>query len=150
MTIEKAINTDHEILTGITKRSKAHWGYSEEQIEIWSEFLTISSGYIDANAVYKLIVENHIVAYYSFLHEDEKTIKLDNLFVLPEYIGKGLGRSLMEHFLLNIKKTNANKITLNSEPNSELFYSKLGFAKVGEIETSIKDRFLPIMELIIK
>ena len=69
MTIEKAINTDHEILTEITKRSKAHWGYSEEQIEIWSEFLTISSGYIDANAVYKLIVENHIVAYYSFLHE---------------------------------------------------------------------------------
>ncbi|QOG00950.1 GNAT family N-acetyltransferase [Flavobacterium sp. MDT1-60] len=149
MTIEKAINTDHQILTQITRKSKAFWGYSEEQIEIWSEFLTITSSYIDANPVYKLSVEDQIVGYYSFFNQDEKTIKLDNLFVLPEYIGKGLGRLLMEHFLFNIK-TNANTITLNSEPNAEPFYSKLGFVKVGEIETSIKDRYMPIMELTIK
>lgn len=150
MIIEKAISTDHETLTEITKKSKAFWGYSEEQILIWSEFLTVSSGYIDSNPVYKLIVGDQIVAYYSFLNEDEKTVKLDNLFVLPEYIGKGLGLLLMEHFLLKIKKTNAHKVTLHSEPNAELFYSKLGFVKTGQIETSIKDRFMPIMELIIK
>jgi GNAT superfamily N-acetyltransferase len=148
MTIEKATNTDHQILTQITKKSKAFWGYSEEQIEIWSKFLTVTSSYIDANTVYKLSVEDQIVGYYSFFNQDEKTIKLDNLFVLPEYIGKGLGRLLMEHFLLNINK--ANTITLNSEPNAEPFYSKLGFVKVGEIETSIKDRYMPIMELTIK
>lgn len=150
MIIEKAISTDHGTLTEITKKSKAFWGYSEEQIQIWSEFLTVSSGYINSNPVYKLTVEDKIVAYYSFLNEDEKTVKLDNLFVLPEYIGKGLGLLLMEHFLSKIKKTNANKVTLHSEPNAELFYSKLGFVKTGQIKTSIKDRFMPIMELIIK
>lgn len=150
MVIEKANNTDHEILTQITKKSKAFWGYSEEQIEIWSSFLTVTSGYIEANAVYKISVEDQIVGYYSFITQDEKIIKLDNLFVLPEYIGKGLGRLLMEHFLLNIDKTETTTITLNSEPNAELFYSKLGFVKVGEIETSIKDRYMPIMELTIK
>ena len=150
MVIEKANNTDHEILTQITKKSKAFWGYSEEQIEIWSTFLTVTSGYIEANAVYKISVEDQIVGYYSFINQDEKTIKLDNLFVLPEYIGKGLGRLLMEHFLMNIDKTDTKTMTLNSEPNAELFYSKLGFVKVGEIETSIKDRYMPIMELTIK
>ncbi|MNG25839.1 putative acetyltransferase [compost metagenome] len=89
------------------------------------------------------------MGYYSFFNQDEKTIKLDNLFVLPEYIGKGLGRLLMKHFLLNIDKTHIKTITLNSEPNAEPFYSKLGFIKVGEIETSIKDRYMPIMELTI-
>lgn len=150
MLIEKAISTDHEILTEITKKSKAFWGYSAAQIEIWSEFLTVSSDYINSNAVYKVLVDDQVAGYYSFLNEDEKTVKLDNLFLLPEYIGKGFGRQLMEHFLLNIKKTNANKITLNSEPNAESFYSKLGFIKTGQIETSIKDRFMPIMELTIK
>ena len=150
MVIEKANNTDHEILTQITKKSKAFWGYSEEQIEIWSTFLTVTSGYIKANAVYKISVEDQIMGYYSFINQDEKTIKLDNLFVLPEYIGKGLGRLLMEHFLMNIDKTDTKTMTLNSEPNAELFYSKLGFVKVGEIETSIKDRYMPIMELTIK
>jgi GNAT superfamily N-acetyltransferase len=149
MAIEKANNTDHQILTQITKKSKAFWGYSEEQIEIWSKFLTVTSSYIDTNTVYKLSIKDQIVGYYSFFNKDQKTVKLDNLFVLPEYIGKGLGRLLMEHFLLNIDKTNANTITLNSEPNAESFYSKLGFVKVGKIETSIKDRFMPIMELTI-
>lgn len=150
MLIEKAITTDHEILTEITKKSKAFWGYSEEQIEIWSEFLTVSQHYIANNEVYKLSIKDQIIGYYSFLNGEENSIKLDNLFVLPEFIGKGFGRLLMEHFLLKIKKTNANKITLHSEPNAESFYSKLGFVKTGQIETSIKDRFMPIMELIIK
>ena len=150
MTIEKAISNDHQSLTEITKKSKAYWGYSDEQIEKWSAFLTVTPLYIDTNGVYKLIIKNNTIGYYSFLYKDEKTVKLDNLFVLPEYIGKGFGKILMKHFLLEIDKTIVNKIILNSEPNAEQFYAKLGFVKTGQIETSIKDRFMPIMELNIK
>ncbi len=150
MTIEKAISSDHQILTEITKKSKAYWGYSDEQIENWSQFLTVTQGYINENIVYKVIIEDKLAGYYSFLYQDEKTVKLDNLFVLPEYIGKGFGKILMNHFLLEINKTIVNKIILNSEPNAELFYAKLGFIKIGEIETSIKNRFMPVMELNIK
>lgn len=150
MNIEKAISSDHQILTEITKKAKAYWGYSDEQIEKWSQFLTVTPVYIDANGVYKLTVENKLAGYYSFLYENEKTVKLDNLFVLPEYIGKGFGKILMKHFLLEIAKTSINKIILNSEPNAEQFYAKLGFVKTGQIETSIKDRFMPIMELELK
>ncbi|OXA81629.1 Ribosomal protein S18 acetylase RimI [Flavobacterium aquidurense] len=150
MTIEKAISADHQILTDITKKSKAYWGYSDEQIENWSQFLTVTSVYIEANAVYKLTLENKIVGYYSFLFEDEETVKLDNLFVLPEYIGKGFGKILMRHFLSEVDKTSITKIVLNSEPNAEQFYAKLGFVKTGQIETSIKDRYMPIMQLELK
>jgi GNAT superfamily N-acetyltransferase len=148
MIIEKAQRNDDKILTEITKKSKAFWGYSDEQIEIWSEFLTVSTTYIETNSVYKLVVEDKIVGYYSFLYQDKQTIKLDNLFVLPEFIRKGFGRILMNDFLTNVKKiTEINKIILNSEPNAEMFYAKLGFVKVGQIETSIEGRYLPIMEL---
>lgn len=56
MTIKGAIPNDHKILTEITKKSKAYWGYSDEQIEIWSEFLTVSKEYIETKSVYNLIV----------------------------------------------------------------------------------------------
>ena len=147
MTIQKAIPGDHEILTQITKKSKAYWGYSNEQIEDWSPFLTVSYEYIETNSVFNLMVDKEIVGYYSFFHESENTIKLDNLFVLPEFIGKGFGKVLMNDFLLRIKDQNVQKIVLNSEPNAEIFYAKFGFIKVGQIETSIKDRYLPVMEL---
>lgn len=147
MTIQKAIPSDHEILTQITKKSKAYWEYSNEQIEIWAQFLTVSKEYIETNPVYNLVAEDQIVGYYSFFHESENTIKLDNLFVLPEFIGKGFGKVLMNDFLLRIKDQNVQKIVLNSEPNAEIFYAKFGFIKVGQIETSIKDRYLPVMDL---
>lgn len=147
MIIEKAIPEDHEILTQITKKSKAYWGYSNEQIETWSPFLTVTEEYIQTNSVFNLMVDNKIVGYYSFFHESGNTIKLDNLFVLPEYIGKGCGKVLMNDFLNRLKDIHAQKVVLNSEPNAEKFYSKLGFIKIGQIETSIKDRYMPIMEL---
>lgn len=149
MIIKKANPHDHKILTEITKKSKAHWGYSEEQIEIWSEFLRVSKEYVETKSVYNLIVEDKIVGYYSFFHESENTIKLDNLFILPEFIGKGFGKMLLNDFFIRLKNIDIEKVILNSEPNAEEFYTKFGFVKVGQIETSIKDRYLPIMELLI-
>jgi len=147
MTIQKAIPGDHEILTQITKKSKAYWGYSNEQIEDWSPFLTVTEEYIETNSVFNLMLDNQIIGYYSFFHESENSIKLDNLFVLPDFIGKGFGKLLMNDFLVRLQDLSVQKIVLNSEPNAESFYIKFGFVKIGQIETSIKDRYLPIMEL---
>lgn len=147
MIILKATTIDHEILTEITKKSKAYWRYSEEQLVLWSNNLTITQDYIKRNDVFKLVNNNIIVGYYSCFSEEEKSMKLDNLFVLPEYIGKGFGKYLMIDFLNRMKEIKIEKITLDSEPNAELFYSKMGFVKIGEFETSIKNRFMPIMEM---
>lgn len=147
LVITKSTLEDHEILTDITKKSKAYWGYSDEQIEIWSELLIITKNYIEINHVYKLIIEDKTVGYYSYFYLNEKEVKLDNLFVLPNYIGTGLGKLLMNNFLNRIKNSEIEKIILDSEPNAEKFYDYFGFKKVGQIETSIKNRYLPIMEL---
>ena len=56
----------------------------------------------------------------------------------------------MNDFLQKMKKENIKKIILDSEPNAEKFYAKIGFKKIGEFETSIKNRFMPIMELELK
>jgi N-acetylglutamate synthase-like GNAT family acetyltransferase len=134
-------------LTDITKKSKAYWGYSDEQIEKWSEVLTITKNYIETNNVYKLLVDNVTVGYYSYITLDENEVKLDNLFVLPNYIGSGFGKLLMNDFMDRIKHIESRKIVLDCEPNAEKFYEKFGFINVGQIETAIKDRYLPVMEL---
>ena len=145
--IIKSTAEDNEILTEITKKSKAYWGYSDEQMESWSELLTITKNYIETNKVYKLVVDKLTLGYYSYVYLNEKEVKLDNLFVMPSYIGKGFGKLLMVNFLTEIENSEVEKITLDSEPNAASFYESFGFIKVGQIETSIKDRYLPIMEL---
>lgn len=148
MNIEKANSNDHEILTEITKKSKAFWGYSEEQMMQWNDALTITQEYIQTNFAYKQTKENQVIGYYSYFNSDAAIIKLDNLFVLPEYIGKGIGNQLMQDFLNRIKENrDIKKVTLDADPNAEKFYQKFGFKTIGQLETSIKNRFLPIMEL---
>ncbi|MEO6176704.1 MAG: GNAT family N-acetyltransferase [Flavobacterium circumlabens] len=147
MNIEKAIPEDNIRLTEITKKSKAYWGYSDEQILSWSNNLTVTMLYIENNPVFKLIDKDEIVGYYSYIRQENQQVKLDNLFILPEYIGKGFGTYLMNDFLERMRIEKYQKIILDSEPNAEKFYGKIGFKKIGEFETSIKNRFMPIMEL---
>ena len=145
--VKRSSIDDNEILTEITKKSKAYWGYSDEQMENWSELLTITRDYIQDNNVYKLLLDNLIVGYYSYVHLNKNEVELDNLFVLPNYIGRGFGKLLMNDFLNRIKHTEIEKVILESEPNVEKFYDSFGFIKIGQKETTIKDRYLPIMEL---
>lgn len=145
--IIKANPEDDKILTDITKKSKAHWGYSDEQMEKWSQDLTINKDYIKKSKVYKLSLNNTIIAYYSYFNINENTVKLDNLFVVPEEMGKGYGKILMNDFINKTKKEKTAKIILDADPNAEKFYEGFGFLKISQIETSIKNRFLPVMEL---
>ena len=146
MKIERANINDGEILSEITKKSKAFWGYSEEQILEWNDNLTISKNYIESYYVFKLLDENTVIGYYSYILE-KSSVKLDNLFVLPEYIGKGFGKYLVNDFLTRMRNQKIKKIILDSDPNAEEFYLKIGFKKIGQFETSIKNRFMPIMEM---
>jgi predicted GNAT family N-acyltransferase len=147
MEIIKAEIADSEILTAITKRSKAYWGFSEDILKEWEHLLTITKDYIEKNEVYKLVQNDQIIGYYSYFSTDENTIKLDNIFILPDFIGKGFGKILMNDFLKNIKQFGTYKVTLDAEPNAEKFYKTFGFETIGQLESSIKDRYLPIMEL---
>lgn len=147
MKIEKSEKNDNLILTKITFEGKAFWGYEKEQLEKWRNDLTITQDYIENNETFKLIVDDEIIGYYSILKLENKTIKLDNLFLLPKYIGKGYGKFLMNHCIKKAKETNMEKIILDSEPNAELFYKSLGFKIYNTLKTSIENRFLPQMEL---
>lgn len=147
MDIVRAISSDSDVLTEVTKKSKDHWGYGAAQIEAWGDALKVINEYIEANNVYKLQDNQTIVGYYAYFSEDAETVRLDNLFVLPEYIGRGLGKLLLEDFLERTKGDGAHRITVHSDPNAEGFYKAFGFKTIGYKETSIKDRYLPIMEL---
>jgi ribosomal protein S18 acetylase RimI-like enzyme len=60
------------------------------------------------------------------------------------------GKKLMEDLYDRIQQKGFEKIVLDSDPQAEAFYKKLGFKVVGQLASSIKDRFLPIMELEVK
>ena len=145
--IEKATTSDSTALSELTMRSKAHWGYSDQQLEQWREDLQVSAQYLEQNEAFLTRTKDQIQGYYSFSRVSESIIKLDNIFVDPAFIGTGLGHALMTDFLERAKKLGTTTITLDAEPNAEPFYQKFGFQTVGQLKSSIPNRFLPVMEL---
>jgi len=146
MKIEQAKKTDSKTLTELTIRSKSYWNYSQKQIEAWRSELTVTDAYIFEKSVYKLTKNNTIIAYFSYFELSKSSVKLESLFVEPEYIGQGIGKQLMEDLINRIKNLAYKNVLLDADPNAENFYAKLGFKVIGKRETSIKNRYLPIME----
>src|SRR5258706_5877801 len=147
--ILRALPEHADQLTQITIAAKRHWNYPEKWIQLWIPVLTISVEYISENEAWMMEVENKPVAYYS-LKQDLVDLWLDNLWVLPEHMGQGIGRSLFEHALKRSRSRGFSTLKIEADPNAESFYEKMGARKIGERQHGEMDgqpRILPIMEI---
>lgn len=146
--ISRATPNDADSLTKIATSAKRHWNYPEEWIQYWLPQLTISPEYISANEVWMMLDEEMPIAFYA-LSQDEEGYELGHLWVLPEYIGKGIGKKLLRHALERCKLLNISSLKIYADPNAQLFYEKMGAKKVGESKSDLfgQERILPVMEI---
>lgn len=149
MQIVKSKPSDASTLTKIAKISKKYWNYSDEQIEKWKDELTVTKKEIKRDIIFHILINEKIVGFYS-LSVDKEKAEIEHMWILPEYIGKGLGRKLFNHMKGVAKNKDVKKLRIVADPNAEGFYTKMGFKRVGEKESSIKGRMLPILTLEIK
>lgn len=136
------------VLTEIAISAKRHWNYPEAWIQFWIPQLTISSEYISSNEVWMMTDDGRPIAFYT-LSQDEEGYELGHLWVLPEYIGKGIGRQLFNHALERCKLLNIPALKIYADPNAQAFYEKMGAYKVGEHHSEVdgQPRILPVMEI---
>lgn len=134
-------------LTQLTLRSKAYWNYKPEDLKSWETDLTTTQAHINTGNFYTLKVEDTIVGFYYFEILNKQDILLDKLFVDPDFIGNNYGSLLLKDVINRVKTKGYKTITLYADPNAEQFYKKHGFITIDKKESSIKNRFLPIMKL---
>ncbi|TQM13647.1 GNAT family N-acetyltransferase [Pseudonocardia kunmingensis] len=134
-----------EALTGLTRRSKAHWGYPREMLDRWADVLSISPAAIRDGRVVVAERDGALLGYYQLTgrppHGD-----LADLFLEPEAIGTGLGRTLWEHALDAARRAGFDTVTLESDPHAEGFYLRMGAELVGEREVA-PGRWLPVLRI---
>jgi len=141
--ILKAEIEDIPTLNKISVTSKKHWGYSQELIELWLDDLTITTDYFPKVHIYKLVIESQIVGFCA-ISENAENYEVDHLWVLPEFIGKGWGKELLNTSLQKsvVKDKSINVV---ADPFAEAFYVSQGFKTYHKIESIPKGRYLPVM-----
>jgi GNAT superfamily N-acetyltransferase len=143
--IVSANTADAKILTEIALKSKAIWNYTEEQLKNWTDDLTVSKKMIRDLIVFKFMFDDIIIGFYILNPPELKKIELEFLFVLPEFIGKGIGNQLIQHAFSYAKNLKCSEITLIADPNAVPFYESKGFKTIDKIQSSIFNRYLPVM-----
>lgn len=144
--IVSAKTSDGNLLTELALTSKAFWGYDAELVETLRNDLTVTSKMIEERMVFKFLHNDKTAGFYMLNPPSENKIELEMLFVLPEFIGKGIGKKLVQHSFEKVKKINAISMTLLADPNAEQFYKSQGFKIISKKESSVKNRFLPVMQ----
>jgi GNAT superfamily N-acetyltransferase len=118
---------DADELTQVTIASKAHWGYPAEWMKKWASVLTITPEYIESHFTIKAVGAGRIAGYYSLVPFMSKGFcLLHNLFVRPEFMGQGVGRTLFEDARVQTGKFGAARMEWESDPNAVGFYNRLG------------------------
>jgi GNAT superfamily N-acetyltransferase len=135
-------------LTHITLTAKRHWGYPERWMELWKPELTFDAGYFETHESWAAEVDGRPVAFYTLLDKDG-VAWLDNLFVLPEFMNRGIGRMLFQHSLNLARLRGYTIFRLEADPNAAGFYEKMGMQRISErtYELDGHPRILPCMEM---
>jgi ribosomal protein S18 acetylase RimI-like enzyme len=146
--IRPVIPGDAAALSQIALTAKAHWGYPERWLEIWKPQLTFSPEYFERNESWVAEKDGLPIAFYT-LQEKDGYAWIENLFVSPEFIGKGVGKTLFLHAVALARQRGYETLQLEADPNAAGFYERMGMHKIGERNSEVdgQPRILPIMEM---
>jgi ribosomal protein S18 acetylase RimI-like enzyme len=138
ITIRAALPQQAAELSAVALRAKGYWGYSAEQLEVWRKaFLTVSPEYISANRVWAACNEQQQVVGFAAVEQHGEEAVLEHLWVLPDYIGSGIGKRLFRHVAASIPA-----FVFTSDPHADDFYTKMGAQKTGDYYSVLQKRLL--------
>lgn len=132
-------------------RSKSYWGYEREFMDKFMVFFQMTTEYLERNTVKLFYISEHdqcekAIGFYSF-SVSTKEIELDNFFIDPDYISKGLGKKMWSTMIEDFKLIGVSRFTLWSDPGAEPFYRKMGCIKIGVKKSPMMpDRYPVIFE----
>jgi GNAT superfamily N-acetyltransferase len=136
MHIRPALPDEAPALTALARRSKAYWGYDEVQLDAWRADLAITPTLIEAAHVYVCEADGDIGAFYALVREGEQW-QLDHLWVLPEQMGRGIGRALLRHAAFEAFEGGAREVLVDADPYAEAFYLACGAERAGHVDAPI-------------
>jgi GNAT superfamily N-acetyltransferase len=138
--LRPATPDDAPRLRAVAEASKGYWGYDPVRVRDWAATLDFS------REIWVAEVEGELVAWSALRANGDGTWVLDDLWVSPEAIGTGIGRTLFQHAADRARTGGAHTMRWEADPNAVAFYEHMGADTIGTV-TSEWGRTLPVMQV---
>ena len=135
---------DSERLREIAIESKAHWGYDRALVEGWAEGGDFEPESLGKRLVYVAEADGEAVGWASLIPRGEVGW-LEDLWIEPAWIGRGVGRMLFEHAKDRARGLGATRLEWEAEPNARGFYERMGGSYVRDSEVTEWGRVLKVL-----
>jgi predicted N-acetyltransferase YhbS len=137
--IRPARADEAEVLTDLSLRSKAFWGYDAGFLARCRAVMTVKARGIETYPHYVAELDGRIAGFYGFEPETEG-VGLDYMFVENDLVGRGVGRALWRHAVETARGLGHRALIVVSDPNAEGFYLKMGCRRIGTRTSELENR----------
>ncbi|WP_089729819.1 GNAT family N-acetyltransferase [Modicisalibacter muralis] len=141
----EAQTSEAAVLSSIALQAKAHWGYPAEWLQLWASELTISPEQIAHQNVLVAEISGELAGF-TAVSIHKKQAELEHMWVLPAFMRRGIGRSLVERALGQARDNGCESLRVVSDPGAVPFYQAMGGRVVGEQSSVPAPRALPVVE----
>jgi GNAT superfamily N-acetyltransferase len=131
-------------LRQIAIAAKSYWGYDRSWVTEWVEHGGFSDEALRARDIYVADIDGKPVGWAASVPKGD-VCWLDDLWVDPPWIGKGVGSRLWRHVAQRAADVRAVRLEWEAEPNAVGFYKKMGGRYLRDSEAREWGRVLPIM-----
>lgn len=133
-----------ERLREVAIASKSYWGYDLERVRQWGAAGDFSPEWLRATEVYVAEADGQTIAWAALIPKGD-VLWLDDLWVEPAWIGRGIGARLFRHALERGRRFGAKRLEWEAEPNAVGFYERMGGRYLRDGEPSEWGRVLAVM-----
>ena len=147
----RAANPDEgERLREIAIAAKAYWGYDVARVRRWADDGDFSPAGLTSKDIWVAEAAGRAIGWASLIAGAEPgVVVLDDLWVEPAWIGKGVGSVLFRRAADRGRELGAQRMEWEAEPNALGFYERLGGRRVRDNTPTLPpmDRVIPVMAL---
>jgi GNAT superfamily N-acetyltransferase len=145
--IRPARADEAELLTDLSLRSKAFWGYDAGFLARCRAVMTVKARNIESHPHYVAELAGRVAGFYGFEPEIDG-VGLDYLFVEADLVGHGIGSTLWRHAVDTARGLGHAALIVVSDPNAEGFYLRMGCRRIGTRPSELENgRQLPLLRL---
>jgi GNAT superfamily N-acetyltransferase len=129
--IETASAADSDELADLHRRSSLVHEETREILLVRPDLFGVSPAALEAGHVRVVRRDGRILGFATLLPAANGTGELEDMFVDPEYMRRGIGRALIDDVMARARTQGMRRIEVDANPGALAFYEAVGFTMMG-------------------